>query len=148
MKVVLLSDVKSQGKKGQVINVSDGYANNFLFPKKLAAPADNQILTEMKGKEDARLHSIELEKAAANKTAEKLKGVTVKIKAQAGTDGRTYGSVTAKDIAESLEAQHKITVDKRKITLTDPIKTFGTYILDVKLYADITGKITVSVTES
>lgn len=147
MKVVLLADVKSQGKKGQVINVSDGYANNFLFPKKLAVPADNQVLTEMKGKEEARLHNIELEKQAARDTAEKLKNVTVKIKAQGGTDGRTYGSVTAKDVAEALEAQHKIKVDRRKISLNEPIRTFGTYILDVKLYADISGKITVAVTE-
>lgn len=148
MKVVLLTDVKSQGKKGQVINVSDGYANNFLFPKKLAAPADNQILTEMKGKEEARLHSIELEKAAARETADKLKNITVKIVAQAGADGRTYGSVTSKEIAESLKAQHGITVDRRKIVLTDPIKAFGTYILDIKLYADIMGKITVAVSEN
>ena len=147
MKVVLLADVKSQGKKGQVINVSDGYANNFLFPKKLAVPADNQILTEMKGKEDARLHNIELEKQAARETAEKLKGVTVKIKAQGGTDGRTYGYVTVKDIAEALEAQHKIKVDRRKVALDNPIRAFGTYILDVKLYADISGKITVQVAE-
>jgi large subunit ribosomal protein L9 len=147
MKVVLLADVKSQGKKGQVINVSDGYANNFLFPKKLAVPADNQILTEMKGKEDARLHNIELEKQAARDTAEKLKNVTVKIKAQGGTDGRTYGSVTVKDIAEALEAQHKIKVDRRKIALDTPIRAFGSYILDVKLYSDISGKITVQVTE-
>ena len=130
-----------------MINVSDGYANNFLFPKKLAVPADNQILTEMKGKEDARLHNIELEKQAARDTAEKLKNVTVKIKAQGGTDGRTYGSVTVKDIAEALEAQHKIKVDRRKIALDTPIRAFGSYILDVKLYSDISGKITVQVTE-
>ena len=147
MKVVLLADVKSQGKKGQVINVSDGYANNFLFPKKLAVPADNQILTEMKGKEDARLHNIELEKKAARDTAEKLKTVTVSIKAQGGADGRTYGSVTAKDIAEALEKQHKIKVDRRKIALDFPIRAFGVYILEVKLYTDISGKITVAVTE-
>lgn len=148
MKVVLLADVKSQGKKGQVIDVSEGYAKNFLFPKKLAVAASNQILTEIKGKEDARLHNIELEKKAARETAEKLSSVTVRITTKAGTDGRTYGSVTAKDVAEALEAQHKIKVDRRKITLDNPIKAFGTYILDVKLYADISGKITVSVTES
>ena len=148
MKVVLLADVKSQGKKGQVIDVSEGYAKNFLFPKKLAVAANNQILTEIKGKEDARLHNIELEKKAARETAEKLSSVTVRITTKAGTDGRTSGSVTAKDVAEALEAQHKIKVDRRKITLDNPIKAFGTYILDVKLYADISGKITVSVTES
>lgn len=148
MKVVLLADVKSQGKKGQVIDVSEGYAKNFLFPKKLAVAANNQILTEIKGKEESRLHNIELEKKAAKETAEKLAGVTVKITTKAGTDGRTYGSVTAKDVAEALEAQHKIKVDRRKITLAEPIKAFGTYILDVKLYADISGKITVAVSES
>ena len=148
MKVVLLADVKSQGKKGQVIDVSEGYAKNFLFPKKLAVAANNQILAEIKGKEEARLHNIELEKQAAKETAEKLSGLTVKITTKAGTDGRTYGSVTAKDVAEALEAQHKIKVDRRKITLGEPIKTFGTYILDVKLYADISGKITVSVSEN
>ncbi len=148
MKVVLLADVKSQGKKGQVIDVSEGYAKNFLFPKKLAVAANNQILTEIKGKEESRLHNIELEKKAAKETAEKLAAVKVKITTKAGTDGRTYGSVTAKDVAEALEAQHKIKVDRRKITLDNPIKAFGTYILDVKLYADISGKITVSVTES
>ena len=148
MKDVLLADVKSQGKKGQVIDVSEGYAKNFLFPKKLAVAANNQILTEIKGKEESRLHNIELEKKAAKETAEKLAGVTVKITTKAGTDGRTYGSVTAKDVAEALEAQHKITVDRRKITLAEPIKAFGTYILDVKLYADISGKITVAVSES
>ena len=147
MKVVLLTDVKSQGKKGQVINVSDGYANNFLFPKKLAVPADNQVLTEMKGKEDAKRHSIELEKKAAQDIAEKLKNVTVNIKVQGGADGRTYGAVTVKDIAEALEKQHKIKVDRRKITLDFPIRAFGVYILEVKLYTDIIGKITVSVTQ-
>ena len=147
MKVVLLADVKSQGKKGQVINVSDGYAQNFLFPKKLAVPADKQILTEMKGKEDSRLHNIEMEKKAAQDTAEKLKEITVNIKAQGGADGRTYGAVTVKDIAEALEKQHKIKVDRRKITLEFPLRAFGVYILDVKLYADVTGKIKVAVTE-
>ena len=147
MKVVLLADVKSQGKKGQVINVSDGYANNFLFPKKLAVPADNQVLTEMKGKEDAKRHSIELEKKAAQDIAEKLKNITVNIKAQGGADGRTYGAVTVKDVAEALEKQHKIKVDRRKITLDFPIRAFGVYILEVKLYTDIIGKITVSVTQ-
>ena len=147
MKVVLLSDVKGQGKKGQVVNVSDGYARNFLFPKNLATPADNQIMNELKGKEEARLRQIELEKQAARDTAEKLKNVTVKIKAQPGADGRIYGSVTSKEIAEQLAAQHKITIDKRKISLADPIKAFGTYLPEVKLYPEITGKITVVVSD-
>ena len=88
MKVVLLADVKGQGKKGQVVNVSDGYARNFLFPKNLATPADNKIMNEIKGKEESKLHKIEMEKQAARDTAEKLKGISVKITAQAGSDGR------------------------------------------------------------
>ncbi len=147
MKVVLLSDVKGQGKKGQIINVSDGYARNFLFPKNLATPADNKIMNELKGKEEAKLRQIELEKQAARDTAEKLKNVSVKIKAGAGADGRMYGSVTSKEIAEQLAAQHGIAIDKRKINLTDPIKAFGTYMPEVKLYPEITGKITVVVSD-
>ena len=147
MKVVLLADVKGQGKKGQVVNVSDGYARNFLFPKNLATPADNKIMNELKGKEEARLRQIELEKQAARDTAEKRKSISVKIKAQAGSDGRIYGSVTSKEIAEQLKAQHSIEIDRRKINLQDPIKAFGTYLPEVKLYPEITGKITVVVTD-
>ena len=147
MKVVLLADVKGQGKKGQVVNVSDGYARNFLFPKNLATPADNKILNELKGKEDSRLHKIELEKQAAHDTAEKLKTISVKITAQAGSDGRMYGTVTAKEIAEQMKKQFGIEIDRRKINLTDPIRAFGTYLADVKLYPEVTGQIRVSVTE-
>ena len=147
MKVVLLQDVKGQGKKDDVINVSDGYARNFLFPKKLAAEADAKVMNEIKNKESSRLHKIELEKQAAREIAEKLQSVAVKIKIQAGTDGRVYGSVTSKDIAEQLAAQHKIEVDKRKIVLDAPIKSYGTYSIDVKLYTEITGKINVIVCE-
>ena len=147
MKVVLLADVKGQGKKGQVVNVSDGYARNFLFPKNLAVQADNKVMNEIKGKEEARLRQIELEKQAARDTAEKLKTISGKIKAQAGSDGRIYGTVTSKEIAEQLKAQFGIEIDRRKITLTDPIKAFGTYMPEVKLYPEITGKITVVVTD-
>ena len=147
MKVVLLADVKGQGKKGQVVNVSDGYARNFLFPKNLATPADNKILNEIKGKEESKLHKIEMEKNAAQETAEKLKTATVKITAQAGSDGRMYGTVTAKEIAEQLKKQFGIEVDRRKINLADPIRAFGTYLADVKLYPEITGQLRVSVTE-
>lgn len=145
MKVVLLSDVKGQGKKGAVINVSDGYARNFLFPKNLATPADNKIMNELKGKEEARLRQIELDKQAARDTAEKLLSVVVKIKAQAGADGKIYGSVTSKEIAEQLLAQHGIEIDRRKINLEESIKAFGTYTPEVKLYPEIVGKINVIV---
>ncbi len=148
MKVVLLQDVKAQGKKGELVNVSDGYARNFLFPKGLAVEADAKILNELKSKEEARLHKIEEEKAAARTIAEKLTGVVVKLKSTAGADGRLYGSITAKDIAEALAAQHGITVDKRKIALDSTIRAFGTYALDVKLYQEISGKINVVVSDT
>lgn len=145
MKVVLLEDVRGQGKKGAVINVADGYARNFLFPKNLATPADHKIMNELKGKEEARLRQIEIEKQAARATAEKLQGLVVKIKAQAGADGKIYGSVTTKEIAEQLAAQHGIEVDRRKISLSEPIKAFGTYAPEIKLYPEITGKINIVV---
>lgn len=148
MKVVLLQDVKSQGKKGDLVNVSDGYARNFLFPKGLAAEADAKAMNEIKTKEEARLHKIEVEKAAARETAEKLASVTVKLTSTAGADGRLYGSITTKDIAEAVEKQHGITVDKRKIQLDGTIKAFGTYVLDVKLYPEITGKINLVVSDT
>ena len=147
MKVVLLQDVKGQGKKDDVINVSDGYARNFLFPKKLAVEADAKIMNDIKNKESAKQHKIELEKQAARDTAAKLQSVVVKIRIQAGTDGRVYGSVTSKDIAEALMEQHRIEIDKRKIVLDAPIKNYGTYTLDVKLYPEIAGKINVVVCE-
>ncbi len=147
MKVILNADVKGQGKKDQMVEVSDGYARNFLFPKKLARPADNQAVTELKNKQASAQHKIDVERAAAKEAAAKLETVKVVIKAGASADGRLYGSITAKDVAEELAAQHKITVDKRKITMPEPIKTYGSYDLDVKLYSDVSGKIHVTVTE-
>ena len=147
MKVILTQDVKGQGKKDQMINVSDGYARNFLLPKGLAIPADAKSINEMKNKEASAQHKIEVEKQAARDTAAKLASVVVKLTESAGTDGRIYGSVTSKDIAEALEKQHGITVDKRKIVMADPIKAFGTYAIDVKLYTEITGKINVVVSD-
>lgn len=147
MKVVLLADVKGQGKKDETINVSEGYARNFLFPKKLAIVADNKILNEIKGKEEKRLRQIELEKAAALETKAKLESVQVIIKVSAGEGDRLYGAVTAKDIADALLAQHGIEVDKRKI-VTDAIKAFGSYTPEIKLFPEITGKINVIVTNS
>ncbi len=147
MKVVFLADVKGQGKKDQIKEVSDGYARNFLLPKKLAVPADAKVLNEIKNKEASKQHKIDVEKAEAKAIAEKLTAVVVKIPAQAGADGRLYGSVTSKDIAEALQKQHGIVIDKRKLALTDPIKAFGLYAIDVKLYAEITGKVNVSVSD-
>lgn len=147
MKVILTQDVKGQGKKDQLIEVSDGYARNFLLPRKLAIPADNQSMTELKNKEAARQHKIDTERAAAKEIANKLTAIVVKIKVGSSADGRLYGSVTTKEIAERLEKDFGITVDKRKITLADPIKAYGTYSLDVRLYTDVAGKINVVVAE-
>ena len=147
MKVILTQDVKSQGKKGQLINVSDGYARNFLLPKGLAIEADAGAMNDLKNKESSRLHKIELEKQAANDIAKKLETITDKLQAKSGADGRLYGSVTSLDIANALEEQHKIQVDKRKIQLSDPLKTFGVHTVTVKLYTEITGKINVVISD-
>lgn len=147
MKVILLKDVKGQGKKDQIIDVSDGYARNFLLPKKLAIIADAKATNELKGKEDSKQYKIEEEKKAANAIKEKLSGITLKIKSASGADGRLYGAVTAKDIAEALEKDFSVSVDKRKLSLPDPIKAHGTYSISVKLYTDITGSFTLVVHE-
>ena len=144
MKVILLCDVKGQGKKDEIVNVSDGYARNFLFPKKLAIPADNQAITIIKNKEASQAHKIEVERAEARDIAAKLETVVVKIESGAGADDRLYGAVTSKDVVEALKAQHGIALDKRKVTM-DPIKTLGKYTPAVKLYTDISGVIHVHV---
>ncbi len=147
MKVILLADVKGQGKKNDVIEVSDGYGKNFLIPRKLAKLADAQSLNDVKVKEAARVYRIETEKKEAQALAEKLKTLTVKVIATGGTDGRLYGSVTSKDIAEALKAQHGIELDKKKLVLSDPIKTFGRYAVEAKLYTEVVGKLSVEVCE-
>ena len=147
MKVILMADVKGQGKKDQMVEVSDGYARNFLFPRKLAKPADNQAVTELKNKQAAAQHKIDVERATAKEIAEKLTTMKVIFKVGASADGRLYGSITTKDVAEKLATDHNITVDKRKISMPEPIKAYGSYDLDVKLYTDIAGKIHVIVTE-
>ena len=147
MKVVLLQDVKGQGKKDQIINVSDGYARNFLFPKKLAAIADAKVLNEIANKEASERHKKEVEIAAAKELAAKLEGLVVKLSLPSGADGKIYGSITTKDIAEAAEKQHGIEIDKRKIVLDAAIKAYGTYALDVKLYPEISGKLNIVVTD-
>ena len=147
MKVLLLADVKGQGKKDQIVEVSDGYARNFLFPKKLAIAADAKVMSETKSKEEAKQFRIKEDKAAAKALAEKLAAISVKITANSGADGRLYGSVTSKDIAEKLAEQHKIDIDKRKLTLPENIKAYGTYEVEVKLYPEISAKLKVVVSE-
>lgn len=147
MKVLLLADVKGQGKKDQIVEVSDGYARNFLFPKKLAVAADAKVMSEAKSKEESKQFKLKEEKAAAKALADKLSTLTVKIHATSGADGRLYGSVTSKDIAEQLKEQHKIDIDKRKLVLSENIKAYGTYEIEVKVYPEVSAKIKVSVTE-
>jgi large subunit ribosomal protein L9 len=146
MKVMLTQDVKGQGKKDQIIEVSDGYARNFLLPKKLAIIADAKAVNEAKNKEASNLHKIEVAKNEARAIADKLAKTVVVVNESAGNDNRLYGAVTSKDIAERLAKDHGISIDKKKIVMNESIKTFGTYKVEVKLYgAEITGTITVQV---
>lgn len=146
MKVILNSDVKGKGKKGDLVNVSDGYARNFLLPKGLAVEADAQAINDINNKKKALEFKIRSEREEAEKIKEKLVECQVKIAVSAGADGRFYGNITSKDVAEELEKQHSISVDKRKIEM-DSIKTFGSYSLNVKLYNGVIGKINLLVVE-
>ena len=148
MKVLLLADVKGQGKKDQIVEVSDGYARNFLFPKKLAVAADSKVLSEAKSREESKQFRLKEEKAAAKALAEKISALTVKITATSGADGRLYGSVTSKDIAEELKKQHAVEIDKKKLVLGENIKAYGTYEVEVKVYPEVSAKLKVSVCES
>ena len=146
MRVILCADVKGQGKKDQIVEVSDGYARNFLFPKKLAIPADSKAINDVKNKEAAKQHKVDVEIQQAKDLAKKLESIVLVFEYAAGPDKKLYGSVTAKDISEELKKKHGIDIDKRKITLSEPIKSFGEFKADVKLYSDVSGKINVLVT--
>ena len=145
MKVILLCDVKGQGKKDQIVDVSDGYARNFLFPQKKAVPADAKATNELKNKEESKQFKINEDRKAAQALADKINNVEIEIVMGHGADGRLYGSVTAKDIAEALEKKLSIEVDKRKLQLKDPIKAYGSYSLEIKILSDIVGKFTLVV---
>ena len=147
MKVVLLADVKGSGKKGELVNVSDGYARNFLFPKKLAKEANAQALNELKNAEESKAHKLKLETEAAQAAADKINGKSVSILAKAGQGGKLFGSVTAKEIAQAVKAQFGVDVDKRKIDTKGDMKAFGTYECEVKLHAGITASIKAVVAE-
>lgn len=146
MKVILLQDVKGHGKKGELCNVSDGYARNFLFPKKLAVEADNTAMNELKNREAAAAHHKKEEIAAAQDTAKKLEGKTVIISAKAGSNGKLFGSVTSKEIAAEIAKSLGIQIDRKKMNAPD-IKNFGEFTAEIKLYQGISAKITVKVTE-
>ncbi|MBQ2932683.1 MAG: 50S ribosomal protein L9 [Clostridia bacterium] len=147
MKVVLLKDVKAQGKKGDLIDVSDGYARNFLLPKGLAKEANSQVLNELEGKKEAAAYHRNVEEEKARNIAERMKEIIVKLEAKAGAGGKLFGSITSKDVSEALKAQFNIDIDKRKLDLKDGIKVCGTTEVPVKLYPGITGTFRVSITE-
>ena len=146
MKVILLQDVKSVGKKGEVVNASDGYARNFLFPKKLAQEANdvNMHILNKKNEADRKKKLAEIEEA--QKVANELKDKEVVIYAKSGDNGRLFGAITSKDIATALNKQYNVDIDKKKI-VTDTIKTMGAFEIEVKLYPEISTKIKVVIKE-
>ncbi len=145
MKVVLLQDVKGLGKKGELVNASDGYVRNFLFPKNLAKEANAQAMNELKNAEQSKQYKIDTAIKNANEAKAKLEGSTFVMNAKAGANGKLFGSITAKEISAEIKKQKGIDVDKRKITLSSDIKTCGVYDVEVKLYTSITAKVSVEV---
>ena len=145
MKVILLQDVKAQGKKGEVVNVSDGYAKNFLFPRKLAIEANDKNMSELKARQAADERRNVANEGIAKDIAEQMKEITVTVKAKAGAGGRLFGSITNKDVADALKKDAKLEIDKRKIDLQDGIKNLGEHTVKVSLYPNITGEFTVNV---
>ena len=147
MKVILQQDVKGQGKKGQLVDVSDGYARNFLLAKKLAVPATPENVNTMKQQEKARKAQEAAEKAEAEALSKKLESVTIKVAAKAGEGGRLFGAVTSKEISEALNAQFGLNIAKTKLVLDEPIKACGTYKIKAKLGYEVVGTVNVMVVE-
>ncbi len=147
MKVILLEDIRGTGKKGDLINASDGYARNYLIPKKLAKEATSQALNELKNAEKAKQHKIELEREAALKIRDKVDGKSVKLYAVSGKGGKLFGSITSKEIAEQINKIYEVDIDKRKIKISSDIKAFGTYECEIKLHNKITAKVFATVLE-
>ena len=146
MQVILTQDVKGQGKKGQMVNVSDGYARNYLLPRGLAQEATKENINVMKGKAESLEYKIKTEKEEAQKIVDALKEIEVVLSAKCGANGKLFGSITSKDVAEELKMQHHIKLDKKKFVMND-IKTLGTTEVEVKVYTGITGKLKVVVKE-
>lgn len=145
MQVILTQDVKGQGKKGDVVNVSDGYARNFLLAKGLGIEATKSNMNDLKGKKESAEYKIKTDTEEAKKLAETLKGITVTLSAKAGDNGKLFGSITSKDVADALTNQHHIKLDKKKFQLPDGIKTLGVTEVTVKLYTGISGTLKVNV---
>lgn len=145
MKVILLSDIKGVGKKDQVIEASDGYARNFLFPKNLAVEANNANMSKLKAKQESKQFRKDNEKREAEELARKLKGIMLKIRVKAGENGKIFGGVTSKEISEGLKRDYNIEIDKKKINLTDTVKTLGTILVDIRLYEGVIGNLKVDI---
>jgi large subunit ribosomal protein L9 len=147
MKVILLEDVKKLGKKGDLANVADGYARNYLFPRNLAEEATAGGIKQLKQEKAALENKKKKEMGLAQEIAEKLSKATVTLKVKSGDQGKLFGSVTSKDISEALKEQQKIEVDRRKIELSEPIKSLGAYEVDIKLAPEVEAKLTVKIIE-
>ena len=147
MKVILLENIKGVGKKDEVINASDGYARNFLFPKKLAVEANSENMSKLKNKQDSQQFKRNVEKDKAEEIANKMKEIILVIKVKAGDNGKIFGGVTAKEISENLKQQFNIDVDKKKIIVNDTIKNLGMFNISVKLFEGIIGNLKVNVVE-
>ncbi len=145
MKVILLTDIKGVGKKDQIINASDGYARNFLFPKKMAVEANKENLAKLKSQNESKAFKKETEKNEAKEIAKAIEKITLKIMVKAGENGKIFGGVTAKEIAESLKMQHSIDIDKKKILLSETIKNVGTFTIEIKLYEGIMARLKLNV---
>lgn len=145
MKVILKQDIKGVGKKDQVVNVSDGYVRNFLFPKNMAVEANNENMSKLKAKQDSNAFKKQQEKEEAQKVAEKLSNVVLKIPVKAGGNGKIFGGVSTKEISELIEKNYKIKVDKKKIELKDTIKELGSRTINIKLYEGVIAKLKIDV---
>ncbi|MCR1953067.1 MULTISPECIES: 50S ribosomal protein L9 [unclassified Clostridium] len=145
MKVILLQDVKKVGKKGDIVDISDGYARNFLFPRKLAEEANNNNMHILNAKKENERKKKLAEIEAAQKLASELKGKEIKIEAKSGNGGRLFGAITSKDVAELINKQFKLSVDKKKIVM-DTIKVAGSYDIEIKLYPEVSTKMKVIIT--
>lgn len=145
MKVILKADIKGVGKKDEVINASDGYARNFLFPKNLAVEANVENMSKLKAKQDSNAFKKSQEKEEAQKIANKLSKILLKIKVKSGANGKIFGGVSSKEIADNLEKQYQIKVDKKKIDLKETIKNLGTFSVDIRLFEGVVGKVRIDV---
>ncbi len=145
MKVILKADIKGVGKKDEVINASDGYARNFLFPKNLAVEANNENMAKLKAKQNSAKFQKEQDKEEALKVADKLSKISLKMKVKVGENGKIFGGVSAKEIAQELEREYKIKVDKKKIELKETIKALGIQIVEIKLFEGVVAKLKVDV---